>query len=51
MNDNLKEVTRTTRTGNKVIEYFNDKGERVKLIHLTSNSYSGKIAAIEDKSV
>lgn len=43
----MKTVTRTTAAGGTIIEYYNEQGQRVRVIHRAGNAYSGKIAAKE----
>jgi len=45
----MKIVERRSASGGTIVEYYNDLGERVRVVHRAGNSYSGKIAQQEDK--
>ena len=49
MAEQLKIVERKSSTGGNIVEFFNEQGQRVRLVHTAGSAYSGKIATQEEK--
>lgn len=45
----MKKVERKSSTGGTITEYFDDKGNRVRVVHTAGKAYSGRIAQQEAK--
>lgn len=45
----MKKIERKSHTGGTITEYFDDKGNRVRVVHTAGKAYSGKAAEAEAK--
>jgi hypothetical protein len=43
----MKKIESRSSTGGTIVEYFNEDGVRVKVIHSAGKAYSGKAAEAE----
>ena len=47
----MKKIERKSSTGGTITEYFNDQGQRVRVVHTAGRAYSGRVAEAERRSV
>ena len=45
----MKKIERKSSTGGTITEYFNDQGQRVRVVHTAGRAYSGRAAKAEQK--
>lgn len=45
----MKKIERKSSTGGTITEYFNEQGQRVRVVHAAGRAYSGRVAEAERK--
>lgn len=45
----MKKVERKSSTGGTITEYFNEQGQRVRVVHTAGRAYSGRAAEADQK--